>query len=67
LRYVQPFGQLDFSATYKLTDALNLNLHVLNVLKEQRLETTRLAGRADLQSHMIEMERRIILGMHMSF
>jgi iron complex outermembrane recepter protein len=67
LRYVQPFGQLDFSANYKLTETLMLNLHVLNLLKEQRLETTRIADRADLQSHLIEMERRIILGMHLSF
>ncbi|HEY0940310.1 MAG TPA: TonB-dependent receptor [Steroidobacter sp.] len=67
LRYVKPFGQLDLSASYKLTDSLNINLHVLNLLKEQRLETTRIKGRSDLQSHMIEMERRIILGMHMSF
>jgi iron complex outermembrane recepter protein len=66
-RFIKAFGQLDLAVNLRIFDHLLINLQVLNLLDEQRLEVTRVPAVADLPTNVLELERRFLFGARFTF
>ena len=63
-RFIDDFGQLDFSANYRLNDNLQLQFQVLNITEEQRINQ---ATSQFLPYGVSELDRRVFFGARYAF
>lgn len=66
-RFVDDFGQLDFSANYSLSDKLQLQFQILNVTDENVVSKTFSQGIGYLPYGVTDLNRRILVGVRYSF
>jgi iron complex outermembrane recepter protein len=63
-RFVNAYGQLDFSANYNITPHLSVQLQGLNLTKEQEVDVS---SAAYLPYGVDELDRRILFGVRATF
>jgi TonB-dependent receptor len=63
-RFTDPYGQLDFSANYEVTDNFSLQAQVLNLTRSQR---TNKSSAFYLPFNVEELDRRIFVGGRVKF
>lgn len=63
-RFIDDFGQLDFSANYRLNDNLQLQFQVLNITEEQRINQ---ATSQFLPYGVSKLDRRVFFGARYAF
>jgi len=66
-RFVDDFGQLDFSANYSFSDNLQVQLQVLNVTDESVVAKTFVHDKGYLPYGVTDLNRRLLLGVRYSF
>jgi TonB-dependent receptor len=66
--YNASYGQLDVAANYKILENLQLNFQVLNLLQNRQVQYTVMPGVPEnLPTNVLQLERRWLLGVRLSF
>ncbi len=63
-RFTDPYGQLDFSTNYDLTDRFSLQMQVLNLTRSQRVNKS---SALHMPFNVEELDRRILFGGRVKF
>jgi len=66
-RFTDDYGQLDLSLSYRVSDTFSIQMQVLNLTEEQRIDHSLPPGSGYLPFAVSTIDRRFMLGLRMAF